>query len=106
MASEYKGLVGRAAKEAFRAKWSETKVENAEVKLATLKAECHQLEDSTTGTYLPFKRLWESEGSDDAGFQAFWLKQMGACQDSSCSAGTLWCTRAAKADAENQWGGG
>jgi hypothetical protein len=71
MAKEYKGLIGNAAKEAFRSRWAAAKLKEAESKLQMLKSECHQQEHSTTGTYLPFKRVWDMEGSDKDGYLAF-----------------------------------
>ena len=67
-AKEYRGLVGRQAKAQFRAKWVAQKLEAAERKMN--KVQKHVITDQTDGTYLPFKKLWEAEGSDNAGFKA------------------------------------
>ena len=65
---DYKHLLGRDAKKAFRMKWRQLKLEAAEKRAIKETKELH--EDRTVGTYLPFKKVWDAEGSDDAGFQA------------------------------------
>ena len=65
---EYDKLVGHKSKQAFRNKWAESRLEEA--KREATKTESHSLEESVQGVYLPFRRLWDMEGADMAGFQA------------------------------------
>ena len=65
---DYKGLVGRAAKAAFRQRWAQSRMEAAS--RACTKEEKHTFAEEAAGQYLPFKRIWELEGADKAGFQA------------------------------------
>ena len=68
MAEEYKKLPGLAKKEEFRLQWATMKVKEAEKK--AIKEKKSSKEETTTGTYVPFKRLWDREGDDLAGYRA------------------------------------
>lgn len=60
MAEEYKNMKGHGKKEQFRLKWCAMKVKDAEKK--AIKEKKH--------SYVPFKRLWDREGDDLAGYRA------------------------------------
>jgi hypothetical protein len=67
MDKAYKLLVGHEAKAKFRAQWAEVRLD-AERKARKVKE--HSQEDSLTGQYVPFKVLWDREGSDLSGYKA------------------------------------
>jgi hypothetical protein len=68
LAGEYKTLVGRQAKDKFRLEWVALKVEAA--KKERVKEKKHAKTQACKGTYLPFRRVWDKEGQDLAGYQA------------------------------------
>jgi hypothetical protein len=47
-----------------------SKLKAATKKLELRKTQEHELSVSTRGQYLPFRKIWEEEGLDEAGFQA------------------------------------
>ena len=67
-ALEYRNLVGRKAKAEFRAKWAELKLEAAQKK--AVKEQRHEMSEYAHAQHTPFKKLWDAEGSDQAGFRA------------------------------------
>jgi len=69
-AAAYKALAGRDAKRAFRIKWAAAKRAAAEEALTLHKTQSTTVSDELHGQYLPFKRIWEMEGNDQAGYQA------------------------------------
>ena len=79
-AAEYNNTLGREAKAKFRQKWCQGKLEACEKKLT--KETKQILTDETVGVYLPFRKLWESEGLDESGYQAT------GCKTASCT--LLW----------------
>ena len=77
--AEYAKLTGHAEKANFRAKWAKLKLEEAEAKLDTMqmdKCESHTQETVAVGTYMPFKKIWDQEGTDHDGYVAFRGTQM------------------------------
>jgi hypothetical protein len=70
LAAAYKGAIGREAKAAFREEWCKKKLAIAEKKVAINKEQRHELSDKITGTYKPFRKLWEAEGLDKEGYMA------------------------------------
>lgn len=72
LSAKYRGLQGHAQKAEFRLKWAKNKLVEAEMKLEEMtKTETHSHQEVTTGTYLPFRRVWEMEGQDNEGYLAF-----------------------------------
>jgi len=67
MADSYKLLVGHEAKARFRTEWAQVKLD-AERK--AMKVKERSQEDSLNGLYVPFKVLWDREGSDLSGYKA------------------------------------
>ena len=68
MTEEYKNMKGHGKKEQFRLKWCAMKVKDAEKK--AIKEKKHSKVEACTGTYVPFKRLWDREGDNLAGYRA------------------------------------
>jgi hypothetical protein len=66
-------LQGHAAKAEFRRKWCEAKLEEA--KKAQIQEKRHTITESTNGSYLSFRKIWEAEGLDEDGFKALQLHQ-------------------------------
>jgi hypothetical protein len=98
--AEYRGLSGHAEKAEFRAKWAKVKLEEAELqlqKLQTTKCESHTQETVAVGTYLPFKKIWDMEGSDQEGYAALRGIQRGTdCNIVAPSSMAHVCTTTAK----------
>ena len=64
----YKELVGNSAKKAWRDKWLASKLENAKkMQMQTTKQTVAQ---HLTGHYKSFRKIWEEEGLDEAGYKA------------------------------------
>jgi 3-oxoacyl-[acyl-carrier-protein] synthase III len=72
-AEDYKKLIGHAAKAEFRRKWCEAKLQEAQ-KLQ-IQEKRHTITESTNGSYLSFRKIWEAEGLDEEGFKALQLHQ-------------------------------
>jgi hypothetical protein len=70
LAAEYKGVVGREAKAAFREEWCKKKAGVLERKIKLHKEQRHELTDQIQGTYRPFRKVWEAEGLDKEGYMA------------------------------------
>ena len=66
---EYKSLVGQEAKKRFRARWLDKKL--GEAKSRAVKAVKQSQSEEKVGNYVSFKRVWDLEGSDIAGYKAF-----------------------------------
>jgi hypothetical protein len=67
MDKAYKLLCGHEAKARFRQDWAEVRLE-AERKAR--KVQEQSKEESLNGHYVPFKVLWDREGSDVSGYKA------------------------------------
>ena len=68
MQNAYSQLVGQQKKQEFRAQWAQQKLEEAQ--RTCEKIQSHIQEESVVGTYLPFRRIWDMEGGDQAGLEA------------------------------------
>ena len=68
--AQYEAQKTTRDKAQFRTRWAQLKLQAANQKLELIKSEVHTLDESMTGTYLPFRRLWEREGMDKSGFEA------------------------------------
>ena len=67
---EYEALTSHKDKAEFRSRWAALKLKQCTSKLELMKTEVHTMDDTSKGTYLPFRRLWEQEGLDKTGFEA------------------------------------
>jgi hypothetical protein len=76
----YSILVGHEAKQNFRLNWAKLELREAEKK--AIKTKSHTKEQKVVGTYMPFRRLWDHEGQDRAGFKALCHKRFN--QNRSC----------------------
>ena len=67
-AEEYRSLTTRPAKLEFRQRWVAQKL--AEAERRQIKKTVQMESSETIGTYMSFRRIWDAEGSDRAGYQA------------------------------------
>ena len=70
MLEEFKGLCGHEAKAKFRQDWASEKLKRAQKKLEVMKEQSLASTEEVHGIYLPFKKIWEQEGSDMEGYGA------------------------------------
>eukprot|EP00974_Lingulodinium_polyedra_P029738 2866072-Lingulodinium_polyedra.AAC.1 len=65
---EYHSLKTDKQKAAFRLAWAKKRYEDTVAK--KFRTEQFKLVDSSKGTYLPFRKVWEAEGMDRLGLEA------------------------------------
>jgi hypothetical protein len=69
-AKAYAKLAGHAEKAAFRQAWARRRLLAKTTTTTTAKKEVSTHQQRVKGQYVPFKILWDREGSDMAGYKA------------------------------------